>query len=357
MVVEGRKTLGKPEGFRVGAGPRRLGWCVNRLSGYCRFHQINAAACEVDHAEQEAFASLGETEDCHVMDVLKKRLPEVVDIDEDDRPRMQPKLAQRKYLDQFLECSVAAWQDDEGVGPGDHLRLTFSQCVGDHQLTGGPIDDEVIEEATGYDNRDGHIRPGLPARSDNLLSRRAGAPTIVAMSRLQRRGASVNGALLEAFRHNSWATGQLLAFCRDLSEEQLAASGTGTYGSIRATFNHLVLSDGRYLRRLAGGGPAWVDRPDDDADLEELAAWAEEAGQLWERLLSEPVDAERVVVVDDGAVEVRAGVIVAQALHHGNAHREQICATLTSLGIEPPDIQPWEYAWATGRMWERTAAR
>jgi uncharacterized damage-inducible protein DinB len=56
-------------------------------------------------------------------------------------------------------------------------------------------------------------------------------------------------------------------------------------------------------------------------------------------------------------LEVRAGVIVAQALHHGNAHREQICAILTSLGIEPPDIQPWECAWATGRIWERTAAR
>jgi len=168
-------------------------------------------------------------------------------------------------------------------------------------------------------------------------------------------GEPVNGALLETFRHNSWATRQLLAFCRDLSEEQLAASATGTYGSIRATFNHIVLSDGRYLRRLAGDAPAWVDRPD-EAELDELTAWTEEAGQRWERFLSEPVDAERVVVVDDGALEVRAGVIVAQALHHGNAHREQICAVLTRLGVEPPDIQPWEYAWATGRMWERTAA-
>ncbi len=166
----------------------------------------------------------------------------------------------------------------------------------------------------------------------------------------------MNGALLETFRHNGWATRRLLRFCRDLSEDQLGASATGTYGSVRATFNHVVLSDGRYLRRLAGGGPAWVDRCD-EADLGELAAWAEEAGTLWERVLSEPVDAERVVVVDDGALEVRAGVIVAQALHHGNAHREQICAILTSLGVEPPDIQPWEYAWATGRMWERTAAR
>jgi hypothetical protein len=70
------------------------------------------------------------------------------------------------------------------------------------------------------------------------------------------------------------------------------------------------------------------------------AAWAEEAGHLWERLLSEPVDAERMVVVDDGVLEVRAGVIVAQTLHLGNAHREQICAILTSLGIEPPGHQP-----------------
>jgi uncharacterized damage-inducible protein DinB len=189
-----------------------------------------------------------------------------------------------------------------------------------------------------------------------LLSRRAAVPVIVARSRAPTAGVSVNGALLESFRHNSWATGQLLALCRDLPEEQLAASATGSYGSVRATCNHLVLSDGRYLRRLAGGAPAWVDRPD-DADLEELAAWAEEAGRLWERLLSEPVDAERVVVVDDGALEVRAGVIVAQALHHGNAHREQVCAILTSLGIEPPDIQPWAYAWATGRIWERPATR
>src|SRR5687768_6006276 len=136
---------------------------------------------------------------------------------------------------------------------------------------------------------------------------------IVAMSKTPAEGGSVNGALFEAFRHNSWATRQLLAVCRDLSEEQLAASATGTYGSIRATFNHLILSDGRYLRRLAGGAPAWVDRPE-DVDLDELAVWAEEAGQRWERLLSEPVDTERVVVVDDGALEVRAGVIVAQAL-------------------------------------------
>ncbi len=166
----------------------------------------------------------------------------------------------------------------------------------------------------------------------------------------------MNGALLEAFRHNSWATRQLLASCRDLSEEQLAASATGTYGSIRATFSHLVLSDGRYLRRLAGGctrlgGPpraavSTSSRPGRRGpgscgsgscpSRSTRNAWSSSAMGPWR---SEPVSSSP------------------QALHHGNAHREHICAILTSQGIEAPDIQPWEYAWATGRIWERTAAR
>jgi uncharacterized damage-inducible protein DinB len=164
----------------------------------------------------------------------------------------------------------------------------------------------------------------------------------------------MNEALLEAFRHNGWATRQLLAFCRGLSGEQLTSSSAGNFGSILATFNHIVLSDGGYLRRLAGSAPAWVGG-NESADLDQLEAWVEETEQLWERLLSEPVDAERVIVVDQGANEVRAGVFVAQALHHGNAHREQICATLTSFGMQPPDVQAWGYAWATGRLWERNA--
>jgi len=165
----------------------------------------------------------------------------------------------------------------------------------------------------------------------------------------------VNEALLEAFRHNGWATRQLLAACRGLSEEQLTSPSTGTFGGILATFNHIVRSDGRYLRRMAGSAPSWVDS-DESADLDQLDARVEEAQQLWEQLLSEPVDAERVILVGEGASGVRAGVIVAQALHHGNAHREQICAILTGLGIEPPDVQAWGYALATGRLWERDAA-
>jgi uncharacterized damage-inducible protein DinB len=175
----------------------------------------------------------------------------------------------------------------------------------------------------------------------------------------------VNGALLEAFRHNAWANKQLLEFCQGLSAEQLTLPGIGTYAGILETFHHIVLADARYLRRLAGSGPTWVDDeggsdPGDvepgSVDLGQLHSRVEETERLWEALLSEPLDAERLIILDQGAYQAHAGVLVAQALHHGNAHREQICAILTAAGQQPPDVQAWAYADATGRGMKRSPA-
>ncbi|MGI8516923.1 MAG: DinB family protein [Acidimicrobiia bacterium] len=160
--------------------------------------------------------------------------------------------------------------------------------------------------------------------------------------------------LLDAFRHNNWATRQLLEVCVGLDPEQLGSTSSGSYGDILATFSHIVNSDGSYLWRLTESSPEWF-RAREQADFEQLLARVDELGPLWEQYVSSQPDGERVHVIDDGAYEVRAGVIVAQALHHGNAHREQICAILTGLEIEPPDVQPWGYAWAAKRIWERTA--
>jgi uncharacterized damage-inducible protein DinB len=175
-------------------------------------------------------------------------------------------------------------------------------------------------------------------------------------SKSNREIAIMNGALLEEFRHNAWATAQLLAACRGLSEEQLASSVNGTYGGILATFNHLVYAEGGYGRRLAGAGPAWVGNEEENANLDQLEAMANDLEKLWELLLqSEPFDAERLFLLDEGTYEARAGVILAQALHHGSVHREQICAILTSLGMQPPDLQAWSWGEATGRARELPA--
>ena len=46
------------------------------------------------------------------------------------------------------------------------------------------------------------------------------------------------------------------------------------------------------------------------------------------------------------------GIRLAQALHHGTDHRSQICTGLTSLGIEPPDIDVWAFGELDGRVVE-----
>jgi len=39
-------------------------------------------------------------------------------------------------------------------------------------------------------------------------------------------------------------------------------------------------------------------------------------------------------------------------LHHGTDHRSQICTALTTLGLEPPEIDVWDFAWEQGRVQE-----
>jgi uncharacterized damage-inducible protein DinB len=164
----------------------------------------------------------------------------------------------------------------------------------------------------------------------------------------------MNEILIEASRHQAWANKELLAFCRRLSAHQLSSATTaGTDRRILDLFNHLVQSDRGYVSRR-GDRPEWVDNEDDTDDLGEIERRADENAEVWERFLSRPLEATQLIILDQGAYEADQSVLVVQALHHGNAHREQICAILTSLGLEPPDIQAWSYADATGHARART---
>ncbi|ADB35572.1 DinB family protein [Kribbella flavida DSM 17836] len=163
----------------------------------------------------------------------------------------------------------------------------------------------------------------------------------------------MNDVLVDAVRHNNWATKRLIGFCREqgLSVEQLEVTGVGTYGGILATLEHVVRCDGSYVRRLAQRELEFVDSAE-TPDFELLARWNDVAGAVWEQVLGGPIEVERVVIVDNGTRGTRAGIFIAQALNHANHHREQVCAILTGFGIGPPDIQAWEYAWQTGRIWD-----
>jgi carboxymethylenebutenolidase len=50
------------------------------------------------------------------------------------------------------------------------------------------------------------------------------------------------------------------------------------------------------------------------------------------------------------------GIRVAQIVHHGSDHRSQVCTGLTSLGVQPPDIDLWAYGAEMGKTREVTKA-
>jgi uncharacterized damage-inducible protein DinB len=164
----------------------------------------------------------------------------------------------------------------------------------------------------------------------------------------------VSTSMLEdAFRHHVWATLRLIDTCLALSPEQLETAVPGTYGSILETQRHLVGSDSGYLFVTTRERIPRID--EDGMSLSELKAAMEGHGAAWSSLLSEDPDPETVLVRhrDDGS-ETRApmSIRLAQALHHGSDHRSQICTALTTLGVEPPAIDVWDFGLQDGRVVE-----
>jgi uncharacterized damage-inducible protein DinB len=174
----------------------------------------------------------------------------------------------------------------------------------------------------------------------------------------------MNDTLRYMWRHNVWANRTLLDRCETLTPAQLTAPAVASYGTIIETLRHLVMSDAGYLSSL--GGPEtswraeyqraldavpepWHEGPMEDGDLDELERRIDETDRLWDAFLAEAeFDPERVSVLDGGTYECPAGIVMAQVFHHGSLHREQVCAMLTALDIEPPDLQPWAFADTTG---------
>lgn len=159
--------------------------------------------------------------------------------------------------------------------------------------------------------------------------------------------------LADAFGHHVWATLRLIDTCLTLPPEQLGTAVPGTYGSIIDTMRHLVAADASYLFVLSGGSAPEIE--EDRMDLRELRAAMEANGPAWAGLVAGDLDPDAIVVRhrDDGSEShAPAGIRLAQALHHGTDHRSQVCTALTTLGVEPPAIDAWDYADQDGRLSE-----
>jgi uncharacterized damage-inducible protein DinB len=164
----------------------------------------------------------------------------------------------------------------------------------------------------------------------------------------------MNGTLLkDAFGHHVWATLQLLDACQELTPAQLETAVPGTYGSILQTLRHTVGADVSYLSLLSGGGVEEID--EESMDVAALREAMADDGPAWEALLAGDLDPDAFVIRhrDDGTDSGAPLTIrLAQVLHHGTDHRSQVCTALSSLGIEPPEIDAWAFAWKDGRLTE-----
>ena len=146
------------------------------------------------------------------------------------------------------------------------------------------------------------------------------------------------------FRHHLWSNLRLLERCADLTPDQLQATMVGAYGSIYVTLQHIVLSEKSYFTRISTGKR--FDRPQNLPDLS-ISAMIEAARVTGEGLIewASKVRADDMVEVDwDGVPrDVPKTILLTQALNHATEHREQIKAIMTQIGVEPPDLQAWEY--------------
>ena len=155
----------------------------------------------------------------------------------------------------------------------------------------------------------------------------------------------------DAFEHHVWATLRLIDACLALTPEQLETPVPGTYGSILATMRHLVGADSWYLSAITEDRAFEIDEA--EMGLPELRTVMEADGPAWSALLAGNPDPEAVVTDhDDDGYEQQAplGIRLAQAVHHGTDHRSQVCTALTSLGVEPPAIDVWDFGTDDGRV-------
>ena len=142
---------------------------------------------------------------------------------------------------------------------------------------------------------------------------------------------------------------------RTSRDEQLATTVPGTYGSLIGTLRHTVAADASYLDLLAPGEVPNIDE-EDALGIPELRATMAACGEAWERLVAGEPRRDRAGHPPPRGRqhEHRAALdpdrpgasTTARTTGRRSAPRS------TSLGIEPPEIDVWAYAWKDDRLAE-----
>jgi uncharacterized damage-inducible protein DinB len=152
--------------------------------------------------------------------------------------------------------------------------------------------------------------------------------------------------LPEMMLYNNWANQQVLAACADLTEEQLALLAPGSYGSIRATLQHIIRAEGSYLKLITGSRPETAIQWDAAPRLTEMAAYAAQVGEALVQAAEQVDPNTRITQEHDGETNhFKALVLFIQIINHGVEHRTNITSTLAQHKLPAPDVDGWSYWW------------
>ena len=153
--------------------------------------------------------------------------------------------------------------------------------------------------------------------------------------------------LVELIRYNNWANAQVLAACQKLSEEQLAASAPGAYGSIFATLVHMIIAEADYVGRVTGQMPMPPFQRGDDISVADLAAFNQTVGQALLDVVQRTPLADIVHEEEEGLfLDYESRLLFMQAVIHGIEHRTNVTTIINSLGITLPELDGWGYLFA-----------
>jgi uncharacterized damage-inducible protein DinB len=156
----------------------------------------------------------------------------------------------------------------------------------------------------------------------------------------------------DAFGHHVWATLTLADACLALPPDQLQTTVPGTYGSIHDTMRHIVGADASYLYVTSGKTFPPID--EEQMTFQQLRDQMATHDEWWSKVLAS-ADPDQMLTRhrDDGSTTTAPmSIRLAQAVHHGTDHRSQICTALTTLGVEPPFIDVWDYGEQAGTVTE-----
>jgi uncharacterized damage-inducible protein DinB len=144
----------------------------------------------------------------------------------------------------------------------------------------------------------------------------------------------------ELIAYHYWARDRMLSATSTLTHEQYAQELGGSFGSVRATLNHVYGAEVLWLKRWHGESPASFpgDMPNTCADLEVAWREQEQAMRHFVNTLAES-DLQRVIAYRNLAGvpgESALWEMLAHVVNHATYHRGQITTLLRLHHAAPP---------------------